>query len=965
MPCSVAAQNADSEPAINDAHFAHFDAALSALREEPTMRIRHRTWLLAALALAIPLIVASPPPGALASPTNPVSVAIESVGVARQTGCAIVHIATSEPTPVRIDRTGAGRVTAEFAGAVLAPQATGALDRTPALRRAVRISQSTSGPPVVRFEATSARDDPPVVERFADGCGLIVRLFVDTETSPAATAPPLVERAAGASTDSAAVQVAEAAGFRSMPLAASPTGLPGRHASPVENLLRTVSALTGLATPGLTSSLEPRRAEEPILLAQALTTLPTGVVAARPQPLGAPVAKQACVERVRVVQIDPLTVAVDCSEPLRYQLDRTESGRAYVLRFPGAVLGPHCERAVALHPAGEAYVTADVSDGDAVVTIPVMDGQTCSVRPGAAAGTVVCELVAGDTRVAQQGTPAELTPSAPGGEPIVNLDFQDAPVVEILTALAKYASRNIVATTAVAGTMSVHLDNVTLTQALDVIVKLNGLEYALIGDRNYIVGTPEEVARFKPSETGKLPLQVTYKPTQTTPERIAHEMEDAVGKAGVTIRIAEDTQSVVFRDVPDQETAERLTKLASEYDVPPVETTRWVQLEHLTPAEAAAALEGLVTNVEVRMPGPEAPQVGVIGLVGKTTDVDQAEGLLATIDVERPPVAETPPGELVSRTLLVTYVDPKQVVEAVTAVFGEKVQAVVITAEQDLQAAMDTDTVGGLRPTGRILVRGAAPDVDAAEKLVADLDAPPPQVEITATITDVRVDRDKNVGFQWQLPGLIAEEQQTGGNGFSFGKFVRAPMNATGAGGFTGTFDALAQNTDTTILSRTTLIALQGKTANFLVGDIVPYETHVAGDGTVTSSVEMEEIGLGLKFAPTVDAQDGITLFISPRVRSFSGFSPQGYPIIATREAQSILRCKDGDVIAIGGLLRDEEVKSLSGIPFLKDIPFFGELFKKRQTQKRKSEVVVFAEVKLLRPDRRPAEPAVEEGMGK
>ena len=77
------------------------------------------------------------------------------------------------------------------------------------------------------------------------------------------------------------------------------------------------------------------------------------------------------------------------------------------------------------------------------------------------------------------------------------------------------------------------------------------------------------------------------------------------------------------------------------------------------------------------------------------------------------------------------------------------------------------------------------------------------------------------------------------------------------------------------------------------------------------------------------------------------------------------MRVSDGDVIAIGGLLRDEEVKTLSGIPFLKDIPLFGELFKKRQTQRRKSEVVVFAEVKLLRPGAAPVSaeaPAVGEG---
>jgi type II secretory pathway component GspD/PulD (secretin) len=308
---------------------------------------------------------------------------------------------------------------------------------------------------------------------------------------------------------------------------------------------------------------------------------------------------------------------------------------------------------IALHPEQDAYVTAENTEQGAAVTIPAQEGSTCSAAPGASAGTVVCELAPAPTRVAQQPPPGnggvQPTPPAAAGEPVVNLEFQEAPLVEVLTALAKYADRNIIATTAVAGTVSVHLTNVTLTQALDLILKLNGLDYTLIGDRNYVVGTAEEIQRLKVvGAPTKVIEELIYKPQQTTPERLARELKDFAEKAGVTIKIVEDTKSVVFMDVPDQETAERLRKLASEFDVPPVDTTRWIQLEHITPAEAAATLQGSISNVEIRMPGPEAPQVGVIGLSGKTVDVDQAEALLVVVDVEKPKPPDQPPGEMVA-----------------------------------------------------------------------------------------------------------------------------------------------------------------------------------------------------------------------------------------------------------------------------------------------------------------------------
>jgi type II secretory pathway component GspD/PulD (secretin) len=888
------------------------------------MQARHLPWLLLALIVGVPLLAVGP---AGSAPAPPPRVAVESVGIATHTGCAVVHIGVTEPLAVRLDRPADGRLVAEFAGAVLAPAATSALDRAPGLRDAISLVQTDGHPPGVRLEAASPRGEPPAVERFADGRGLVVRLLLEPERAPAAVS--------------------------GKPPANGPI-TPAGGGGPAARVVKVFQALTGLALPPMVGSPDARTPEAPLLLTNALTELPTGALAARPQPRDA----RPVVRRLRLVELRPLIVALDCSQPMQYELAKAEAG-GYVLRLPGAGLDASCERSIALRPTLEGYVTIEESADGVAVSIPTGEGETCVVRAGASPSTIVCEVV---PEASAPQTPP--TPPQPTGETLVNLDFQDAPVVEILTALAKYAERNIVATNAVSGTMSLHLTNVTVTEALDVVVKLNELDYALIGDRNYIVGTVEEVARFKPTGEGKLPLQVVYKPQATTPERIAHEMQDSIDGTGVTIRIFEDTRSVVFSNVPDQETAERLQQMASELDVPPADTTRWVQLEHLTAEEAAAALEDLVTDVDFRVPGPEAPRVGVIGLYGKTVDVDRAEGLLATIDVERPAIEDLPPSDLVSRTLLVSYVGPKEVAEVITTVYGEQVQAVPVSTEKQLQDAKETDMVGGLVPAGRVLVRGPESLMADVERLVAEVDAPPPQVEITATITDVRVDRDKNVGFQWELPGLIISEESTAGDGYSFGKFIRAPLNATGAGAFASSFDALEKNTDTTILSRTTLIALQGKTANFLVGDIIPYETSVAADGTVTRSVEFEEIGLGLKFAPTVDAQGNINIYISPRVRSFSGFSPAGYPIIATREAQTIMRCRDGDVVAIGGLLRDEEIRSLSGIPFLKDLPLFGELFKKRQTQKRKSEVVVFAEVKLMQPDRQPAGAAVEE-MGR
>ena len=951
------------------------------------MGTRHRLWLPFLAAGMVTLLLTMVAASALAAPpTAPASVAIESVGIARSTGCAVVHVAVSEPRAMSISRPSEGeRIVAEFPDAVLAPNAMGVLARAPALQGLVTVTQISATPPAVRLEAASRTRQGPEVERFADGRGLVVRLFVDPDAAPAPvwvpttrpSSPPYLARAGIRLTSATSASPPQVAALRGRPLVApidrlgvgggeppmsALTDWPGTlwSSATLARLVRPEPeasrgllaglprlALTGrgegvtLAAPPATPS-QPSAGSEFVEVATAM--------AARPAPpVATAAADRPVVEQIRVVSLDPLRVAIDCSTPLRYEVNRIDDPPGFSVLFPGATVGARCNRLVALYPAGEGNVTVGNSDKGAQVLVPAREGVDCDAHPGASGQTVVCELVA--QRPEPATTPATGTVVVEQPEQVlINLDFQDAPIIEILTALAKYAGKNIVATSAVSGNFSVHLQEVTLTDALDLITTLNNLEYTLIRDKNYVVGSAEEIARLAGEGPTSIPIQLVFKPEQTTPEKIASELQSVISPMNITTEIREDAGAVVFLGLPDRDTADWLQEQAKSVDVPPTDVKRWLTLEFRSPAEVKAALDGLTPNVELLLPGEDAPGTRVIGLVGKSTDVDQAEGLIATIDVDRSQLAPDAVGPPVSESLLVSYIDPEKAVEIILAMFADQVDVHLASSVSDIADVVNTTDAGGLRPTGKILVRGPESVVEDVKEMIAQLDTPPPQVEVTSTITDVRVDKDKDLGFLWELPGFSVSEESTAG-GFKVGKISRAAFNAAGSGGMSGSFTANLIDSNATVLERTTLVATNGKCANFLVGDIIPYEVTIAGDGTVTTSVEREEIGIGLKFVPTVDRDENITIFLAPTVRSFSGYSPNGYPIVATREATTIVRVRDGDVIVIGGLLRDEEFKTMTGIPLLKDLPFLGNLFRHRQTQKRKSEIVVFAEVKLLTPE--------------
>ena len=1010
------------------------------------MQTRHRSWLPISVAAAVPLVLFLCVAASVASRDVPASVAVESVGIARGTGCAVVHIATSAPTSVEIDRGSEDRVVARFMDAVLAPNAGSIVARTPALSTVLSLKQDTSTPPVVEVEVASSRGQPAEVERFADGRGLIVRLYVDTSRPPARPDPltghgrlalmsattalpgrhaasptfapliaPVGEVSIGASLQLARLD--RLTGHGRLALISATAALPGRYAaspgfapltapvgkegigagSPPADALTSISpddlpraTLARIASlsaePDTLLAGLPRRSlgalkQTPAALGALATFAPTSYVEARtplqfagltatltarpaPMPSTAPIPslqKGAVVERVRVVAHDPLRVAIDCSVPTAHRVTKLATPRGFGITFPDATVGPTCERMVALHPASETSVeTIDTRHG-AMVVIPSRDGMKCETHAGTSAGTIVVDLVPDGELVAQRPDPADAAgaPAMPDQETLIALHFQDAPIVEILTALAQFAEMNIITTEAVAGTASVHIDDVTLTEAFNIITRLNGLEYTLLGSRNFVVGSPEEIKLVSAVGEDGMPLEFIYKPERTTPQKIVSELREITESLNIQTRVIEDAGSVVFTGLPDRQTASRLQEYAKQVDVPPTDVTRWLALEYATPATIKSALADMLPDVQILLPG-DGQQISLVGLAGKSTDVDEAEMLVQSIDVDTSAIPVVADGPDVSDTIQISYIDPEKAVEVLTTMYADQAEVQLLSGPDGLREIAGTMDVGGLRPTATLLVRGPQSVVDDVKALIVKMDVAPPQVEITATITDIRIDKDDDTGFKWDLPGLIISEQNTAGDGFKVGKLVRAPFNSSGAGAFNSTFDAQSVESKTTVLAKTTLVAINGKAANFLVGDIIPYEVTVAGDGTISSSVEFEEIGLGLDFAPSVDRDGLITVFLSPSVRSFSGFSPNGYPIVATREADTIVRVRDGDTIVIGGLLRDEELKTLTGIPFLKDIPFFGNLFKHRQHQKRKSEVVVFAEVRLLQPgDRDPGEPFI------
>jgi pilus assembly protein CpaC len=133
-------------------------------------------------------------------------------------------------------------------------------------------------------------------------------------------------------------------------------------------------------------------------------------------------------------------------------------------------------------------------------------------------------------------------------------------------------------------------------------------------------------------------------------------------------------------------------------------------------------------------------------------------------------------------------------------------------------------------------------------------------------------------------------------------------------------------------------------------------------------SIVFKEFGIRLKFTPNIARNGAIRLKVAPEVSSLdfaNGLTIQGFqiPSLRTRRAETEVELREGQYLAIAGLMDNETTRNLTKIPFLGDIPILGELFKSRGIRDRRTELLVVVTPELVQAsDMAPKVPTGEPG---
>jgi pilus assembly protein CpaC len=174
---------------------------------------------------------------------------------------------------------------------------------------------------------------------------------------------------------------------------------------------------------------------------------------------------------------------------------------------------------------------------------------------------------------------------------------------------------------------------------------------------------------------------------------------------------------------------------------------------------------------------------------------------------------------------------------------------------------------------------------------------------------------------------------------------------------------ALQQKNLLQILAEPNLIAVNGKEASFLAGGEFPFPIVQPGQGFTAVSISFKEFGVRLRFTPVIMPNGNIHLRVVPEVSQLdftNGLTISGFniPALSTRRADTEFELQDGQSFAIAGLIDNRLTTISDKIPGLGEIPILGNLFKSKNAQKSKTELMVLCTVHRIAPsNQEPAGP--------
>lgn len=272
--------------------------------------------------------------------------------------------------------------------------------------------------------------------------------------------------------------------------------------------------------------------------------------------------------------------------------------------------------------------------------------------------------------------------------------------------------------------------------------------------------------------------------------------------------------------------------------------------------------------------------------------------------------------------------------------------------------------VVGDNRTNSIVVTDTEENLNHIEKLIQSLDVQPPQILIEGKIVEATETFTREMGINWGLSG----------SQFDLGSTSKGPLNmrptfsvnpGTSKGGAfdfglsIGTLDVLGnlnavlsldeRNEKVKVISSPRILTLTNEKAEISQTTEVPVKSVNVVNGNTIQSYQFKPLSLKLEVVPQVTTDSTIVMKVNVN-RQFKGASEDNGEAFSvnSREANTKVLVKNGQTAVIGGIYKSDATEGNGGVPWFKDLPGIGGLFRHSKVNNDKSELIIFLTPRIV-----------------
>lgn len=546
-------------------------------------------------------------------------------------------------------------------------------------------------------------------------------------------------------------------------------------------------------------------------------------------------------------------------------------------------------------------------------------------------------------------------------EPYWQLAMKDAELREIVQEMSSVLGATIVLDPRVQGRITVMseapLDREGVRELFYAVLDAHGFAVVDQGDRLLIIPAAEAKARAgNPDGSDQAFVTQVIELNASVAADVAGLLRPLVSTNGY-VGPSASANALIITDTASN--TRRIAELVRQLDGGTRHDYSVVELRHAQASDVAKVMQ---QSLGKKAEGPSSQVIADASanrlvILGNKPVRERLSKLAHSLDTKPTQQSEN------SRVIRLRHSDAKQLAEVLETV-AQGMQQDTALAGATQKASTSEVMVAADEGQNALVIMADPAKVRSLESIVRQLDQPRSQVLIHAAIVEISGDIVNTLGVQWGVNSGSAQGGITfpGTNiqvGALAGPNPALPEGAVlqlGGDRFNALISALASDTNNNILSTPSLLTLDNQEASILVGQNVPLKSSTqnssGNNDNPFTTFTRQDIGISLKIKPHINEGSLLRLEVeqenSELAPSLQGMDSTDL-ITNKRTLKSTILAEDGEIIVIGGLIKDSVRTQVSGVPLLRDIPYLGALFRWSRDEHTKTNLMVFVRPTIVR----------------